>query len=130
MVIKEPYMKFGSSGDTCFMRVDSPTDIIIVNKHDKKTLGQFGALKWYEDEHLTFDQLKAKGNKCFVGKDYHGALNFYQRALTLRSDQDSETAVIHLNRSAAFLGLEQFPEAFDSAQLALDGGKREKAMYR
>ncbi|KAH7704430.1 TPR and SET domain containing protein, partial [Aphelenchoides avenae] len=45
MVVKEPYAKFASKGDSCFIRVDSPTDIIFIEKHDKKTLSQFGALK-------------------------------------------------------------------------------------
>lgn len=46
IVLKEPYMKFGTSGDSCFIRVDSPTDITFIDKYDKRKLGQLGALKW------------------------------------------------------------------------------------
>ncbi|KAH7718142.1 tpr domain protein [Aphelenchoides avenae] len=127
LILKEPYLHYSSHTGVPSLRVDFPSDIIFVDETDKALLEFAGAIKWYKPEWFSFDQLKAKGNECFVEKDYEQALRFYTRALRLGAD----AAVIHLNSAAALLPLERYKEALDSAKNAMDSGaNKEKALFR
>uniref|UniRef100_A0A914PUK9 Uncharacterized protein n=1 Tax=Panagrolaimus davidi TaxID=227884 RepID=A0A914PUK9_9BILA len=46
LVIKEPWLRYGSQSKTPSMRVDSPTDVIFVDPADEKLLEKIGAKKW------------------------------------------------------------------------------------
>ncbi|KDQ59515.1 hypothetical protein JAAARDRAFT_56530 [Jaapia argillacea MUCL 33604] len=73
------------------------------------------------------EALKEKGNKLFKDEDYYGAIDFYQLATQLRS----RDPIYWSNLSAAFLKVEDFEEAEDSATRALDlDPKHQKARFR
>ncbi|KAH7699131.1 TPR and SET domain containing protein [Aphelenchoides avenae] len=112
MVIKEPYLCYDMSQNRmASIRIDSPSDVIFVDDTEKDMLEAVDAMNWYKPEWFNFDQLKQKGNECFTRKDFEAALKYYVRAMRLQPD----SAVIHLNRAAALLGLERFNEAYDAA---------------
>ena len=89
----------------------------------------------------SWKNLKLKGNKCFKRGDYYAALTQYSKALeTLSRHQNGpdgiencgkEKSMLHLNRAAAYLKLQRYPEA---AVAARDGIKLDeanpKAWYR
>lgn len=54
--------------------------------------------------------LKEEGNTLFNAGDMQGALCFYTKALKL-SDSQAERAVLHRNRSACYLKLEDYTKA-------------------
>lgn len=54
--------------------------------------------------------LKEEGNALFKAGDLPGAVCCYTKALNL-SDSQSESAVLHRNRSACYLKLEEYSEA-------------------
>uniref|UniRef100_A0A915EH79 Uncharacterized protein n=1 Tax=Ditylenchus dipsaci TaxID=166011 RepID=A0A915EH79_9BILA len=65
MLIKEPYMKYGSMGTNAFIRVDSPSDVVFVDETNQQMLQWANALQWYKPQKLDSDQLRAKGNDCY-----------------------------------------------------------------
>lgn len=109
------------------IRVDSPSDVIFVKDVDQELLASVSALKWYQPETLSVDQLRVKGNECFVRKDYEGSLYFYDRALRV----DPKHPVVLLNKTAVLLQLERFYEAHQLGQACLDAPvDRQKVLYR
>ena len=46
MVIKEPWLKYGSQNKSPGLRIDSPSDIIVVDPTDLDFLNKVGAKKW------------------------------------------------------------------------------------
>ena len=83
---------------------------------------------------MDFNSLKANGNDCYRQKDFDGALKFYDRALLLPKGElnESESAVIHLNKAAVLLELERFADAEIEAQKAKEIGSskiNEQKMY-
>lgn len=46
LAIKEPYLKYGLYSNV-FIRVESPSDVLFIDKTDEKTLKIVGALNWY-----------------------------------------------------------------------------------
>jgi tetratricopeptide (TPR) repeat protein len=109
LIIKEPYLKYASSqGQTVILRCDSPSDVIFVDECNEELLK---GTKWYQKCTFSFDQLKVKGNTYYSSEDYGNALKFYDRALKISPDHP----VILLNKSAAFLMLERYYEAHQSA---------------
>ncbi|KAH7728947.1 TPR domain protein [Aphelenchoides avenae] len=103
MIIKEPYLKYGSIGHSVTMRVDSPTDVVFVDETDRDLLASVGALKWHKKERFSVDQLRVEGNARFVKKDYEAALEFYHRALRI----DPACAIVLRNKSAVLSGLDR-----------------------
>uniref|UniRef100_A0A665VFN9 UNC-45/Cro1/She4 central domain-containing protein n=1 Tax=Echeneis naucrates TaxID=173247 RepID=A0A665VFN9_ECHNA len=63
--------------------------------------------------------LKEEGNALFKSGDLQGAVCCYTKALKL-SDSRTETAVLHRNRSACYLKLEEYSKAEADASKALD----------
>lgn len=47
LVIKEPFLKYGSFGEDVSIRVDSPSDVTFVDETDRLTLESFGAQAWH-----------------------------------------------------------------------------------
>lgn len=127
MLIKEPYLKFGTAKERVVIRVDSPSDVVFVNETDEKLLRQANALSWFKSEILNFEELKKKANILFIKKDYECTLEFYERALVVQP----ETGVIYLNMAAVLLQLDRFYEAYKAAKKALEMNEnREKALFR
>ncbi|KAG9489197.1 protein unc-45 homolog A isoform X2 [Eleutherodactylus coqui] len=79
---------------------------------------------------MNSDNLREDGNKHFKSGDYETALSCYTKALRL-SDDKKDAAILHRNRSACYLKLEDYAKAEDDASKALevDGGDV-KALYR
>uniref|UniRef100_A0A4W5JN49 Unc-45 myosin chaperone A n=1 Tax=Hucho hucho TaxID=62062 RepID=A0A4W5JN49_9TELE len=74
--------------------------------------------------------LKEEGNTLFNAGDMQGALCFYTKALKL-SDSQAESAVLHRNRSACYLKLEDYTKAEADASKALDADPGDvKARFR
>ncbi|XP_049639245.1 protein unc-45 homolog A [Suncus etruscus] len=76
------------------------------------------------------EELRQEGNELFKGGDYEGALAVYTRALELHPTPQ-EQAVLHRNRAACHLKLEDYDKAESEASKAIerDGGDV-KALYR
>ncbi|MEE6503428.1 hypothetical protein FKM82_004824 [Ascaphus truei] len=75
------------------------------------------------------ENLREEGNKLFKSGDYDAALSCYTQAISL-SDK-TETAVLHRNRAACYLKLDDYLKAEEDASKAIevDGGDV-KALFR
>ncbi|XP_062317913.1 protein unc-45 homolog A [Osmerus eperlanus] len=74
--------------------------------------------------------LKEEGNALFKAGDMQGALCCYSKALKL-SDSQTENAVLHRNRSACYLKLEDYTKAEVDASKALNADPSDvKALFR
>ncbi|XP_046890195.1 protein unc-45 homolog A [Hypomesus transpacificus] len=74
--------------------------------------------------------LKEEGNALFKAGDMQGALCCYSKALKL-SDSQTENAVLHRNRSACYLKLEDYTKAESDASKALNADPGDvKALFR
>uniref|UniRef100_A0AAY5KRL2 Protein unc-45 homolog B n=1 Tax=Esox lucius TaxID=8010 RepID=A0AAY5KRL2_ESOLU len=75
-------------------------------------------------------QCNEEGNTLFKAGDVQGALCCYTKALKLSSNQ-SESAILHRNRSACYLKLEDYTKAEADASKALDADPGDvKARFR
>uniref|UniRef100_A0A668ARP8 Unc-45 myosin chaperone A n=1 Tax=Myripristis murdjan TaxID=586833 RepID=A0A668ARP8_9TELE len=71
-----------------------------------------------------------EGNNLFKAGDMHGAICCYTKALKL-SDSQADCAVLHRNRSACYLKLEDYTKAEADASKALDADAADvKARFR
>ena len=95
LIIKEPYLKYGSMGSNITIRCDSPSDVIFLDETDKR-LKEFGWMKKSSED--TFDKLKEKANNLYNKKEFEKALVYYNRAFDLERNP-----TIYLNRAAAYL---------------------------
>jgi tetratricopeptide (TPR) repeat protein len=147
LIVKEPYMKNMLSSPKDFhIRVESPTDLIILSDLDKdEKYAQYFLPKWTKnlERSLSFDAFNRKGNEFFVGKDYHSAIRYYTKALNLaKEDTTAKTSDVKktlTNRAAAFLKLDKFYRAYldtvkssqiDDANDSGDAVNNEKTFYR
>uniref|UniRef100_A0A915D4V8 Uncharacterized protein n=1 Tax=Ditylenchus dipsaci TaxID=166011 RepID=A0A915D4V8_9BILA len=128
MAIKEPFLEFATSDKgQVMLRVDSPSDIVFIDKNDENTLKNVGALKWFKKQCLTPNQLKLKGNECFGKKQFEDAIKWYRKGLLIKPDFE----VLHLNLSAALLSLGQYYKAYEEASKALQlGADKAKSLLR
>lgn len=82
------------------------------------------------EEPVTAEQLRARGNALFQAGDHGAALAAYTEALSL-SDAASERAVLHRNRAACYLKLEDYSKAEADATKAIEADGRDvKALFR
>uniref|UniRef100_A0A668AW75 Unc-45 myosin chaperone A n=1 Tax=Myripristis murdjan TaxID=586833 RepID=A0A668AW75_9TELE len=74
--------------------------------------------------------MSEEGNNLFKAGDMHGAICCYTKALKL-SDSQADCAVLHRNRSACYLKLEDYTKAEADASKALDADAADvKARFR
>ncbi|NXN85873.1 UN45A protein, partial [Bombycilla garrulus] len=79
---------------------------------------------------VTAEQLRARGNALFQAGDHGAALAAYTEALSL-SDAGPERAVLHRNRAACYLKLEDYTKAEADATKAIEADGRDvKALFR
>jgi len=129
-LIKEPFLKMGSSSGDRFIRVDSPSDVLV---DDYKYAGNFKNQlnQLQEIEEVTWEKLKVRGNELYKNKEFELALRYYKLALNF-----NETQILYLNCSACSLEMKRFSQAFDYATTALSKLSKdrvneiEKAKYR
>ncbi|XP_036245489.1 protein unc-45 homolog A isoform X2 [Molothrus ater] len=82
------------------------------------------------EESVTAEQLRARGNALFQAGDHAAALAAYTEALSL-SEAPSERAVLHRNRAACYLKLEDYTKAEADATKAIAvDGRDVKALFR
>ncbi|XP_071297146.1 protein unc-45 homolog A isoform X2 [Agelaius tricolor] len=82
------------------------------------------------EEPVTAEQLRARGNALFQAGDHAAALAAYTEALSL-SEAPSERAVLHRNRAACYLKLEDYTKAEADATKAIAvDGRDVKALFR
>jgi tetratricopeptide (TPR) repeat protein len=148
LIVKEPYLKNMLSSPTDFhIRVESPTDLIILSDLDKDEKYAQYLNKWKDisdpDQSLSFDELNKKGNGFFAGQVFHSAIRCYTKALNLAKEnktvKPSDLKKTLNNRAAAFLKLDKFNRAYqdavkssqiENANDASDAVNNEKAFYR
>ena len=156
IAIREPYLKVTSGGGgQSFVRVDSPTDIVVLEDDDSCRKG----VTWRYDGNLrriqankSAENYKAQGNTAFQKKDYYvsggskkisrvfpdtvsqSALAAYEDALKAPGAQKIRGA-LHSNISATCLYLSKPGRAYLSAKAALVSDLNEphmvaKALFR
>ncbi|KAM4677165.1 protein unc-45 homolog A [Discoglossus pictus] len=81
-------------------------------------------------EKVNAENLREEGNKHFKDGDYDAALSCYTKALSL-SDNKKDAAVLHRNRAACYLKLDDYLKAEEDSTKAIevDGGDV-KALFR
>jgi tetratricopeptide (TPR) repeat protein len=103
VAVREPWMKLSMSEHWAFVRVDSPSDIMILGNTDP--LGQpiiwATAPTWPEDP-STMTGWKERGNNYYKRESFLPAAQAWTRALELQP----ENVDLLLNRSMAYLRLE------------------------
>ncbi|XP_007906761.1 protein unc-45 homolog A [Callorhinchus milii] len=81
-------------------------------------------------ETVSLAQLREEGNKYFKLGDHEAALSCYTQAIKLSPEQPS-AAVLHRNRAACYLKLEEYSKAEADASKAIEAdGKDVKALFR
>ncbi|KAI6171541.1 Isoform A [Aphelenchoides bicaudatus] len=126
LIIKEPYLRFNATDQGICLRVDSPTDLVLVDETDIDLLNKIGAEK-FEKATCDVNEIRKRGNEYFIAKDYERATKMYSRAIRYQPN----TAVLHLNKASAQLRSGYFEDAYKSAKTGLEkGGDREKALFR
>jgi tetratricopeptide (TPR) repeat protein len=136
-----------SSPANFYIRVESPSDLIILSDLDKDEKYAQYLNKWTDisdpDRSLSFDELNKKGNRYFAGQVYHSAIRYYTKALN-RAKEDTTVKTSDVkktlnNRAAAFLKLGKFNRAYQdtikSSQIensndTSDSVNNEKAFFR
>ncbi|XP_069840305.1 protein unc-45 homolog A [Dendropsophus ebraccatus] len=79
---------------------------------------------------MNCENLREDGNKLFKTGDYEAALSCYTKALRLSADK-KDGAVLHRNRSACYLKLEDYVKAEEDASKAIEvDGSDVKALFR
>ncbi|KAM4661354.1 protein unc-45 homolog A isoform 2-T2 [Amazona ochrocephala] len=79
---------------------------------------------------VTAGQLRERGNAQFQAGDHTAALAAYTEALSL-CDEGPERAVLHRNRAACYLKLEDYTKAEADASKAIEANGRDvKALFR
>ncbi|KUI64225.1 N-lysine methyltransferase SMYD2-A [Cytospora mali] len=145
LAIKEPYYKSGTVDGCGLVRVDHPSDLILL----KPGHGLIPS-SWMSDTHtnpnLTAIQLKEKGNMAFARGQWKDAAECYSAALSLNgtatnpldfikdgtnppatetsptTQVDDLSRTLHRNRAQARLNLGQYELAADDALMALIPG--------
>ncbi|KAJ1180102.1 hypothetical protein NDU88_005326 [Pleurodeles waltl] len=82
------------------------------------------------DPEINAVNLREEGNKLFKVGEYEAALSLYTKAIHLCSNQ-TDVAVLHRNRAACYLKLENYSDAEADATKAIDvDGGDVKALFR
>jgi tetratricopeptide (TPR) repeat protein len=123
LLIKEPYMKYGSADVTSIIRCDSPSDVIFLDESSELLRGS----KWFKkcEGKENYSRLKDEGNQHFYKNKFESALRCYKKAMNIESNE-----IIYLNISAAMLKLERYEEAYDYANKSFELVNTDKALYR
>lgn len=77
--------------------------------------------------HCDYQTLKDKGNEKFKAKDYEGALEYYTKAIEIKSNEP----IAYSNRAACHINLEQYFDALNDCNKAIElDSNLLKAYYR
>ncbi|KAL8279294.1 hypothetical protein RQP46_008331 [Phenoliferia psychrophenolica] len=135
MAIREPTYKSASQGPGSLVRVDSPTDVIVIDPSHPLYSSNW---KTSSPSRSLPTDWKSVGNGFFAQQKFRLAVRTYSRGIEAGPPPDV-LLLHHLNRSAANLKIQAFRAAFRDAQRVLamlDGGvpavptAKEKALNR
>ncbi|KAF5369362.1 hypothetical protein D9758_002497 [Tetrapyrgos nigripes] len=132
MAIREPMFKLGTQGGNPFIRVDSISDIVILDEHDSICSNvNWGFPLNSPLPSTSVDNLKEIGNKHFQRGDWLLAVFAYSRGLRL----DKDAFLLRLNRAEAYLRLSYYSAALFDAETVMssnliDSKSRWKALWR
>lgn len=132
LVIKEPYCKMGSGDGQVTIRVDHPSDVIIIR--NLRTIAK-GLKKEFTEENLKdAGFLKEWGNDMFQKGNYLLAVYLYTKGLTsMGAEAAPELAdTLLLNRAQAYLKLGNYfePAIKDAAAVVARDDGNTKAHWR
>lgn len=65
------------------------------------------------------------GMKCYLDKDYEGAINYFTKAIELGANDK----VIYVNRGLAYVGAKKYTEAIADCTTAIELGENDKVIY-
>jgi tetratricopeptide (TPR) repeat protein len=130
--------------DNYHIRIDSPTDLIILNNLDFSEIHEkYNINKWKIriEENLSFEKLNQASNKYFVDKNFYMAIRTYTKALNLTKQKPdiakpAEIKKVFNNRAATNLKLEKWYQAYQDTLSSLqiddnsDKSQNEKAYFR
>jgi tetratricopeptide (TPR) repeat protein len=135
LAIREPLLKKATQGPLPIIRVDSPSDVILVTPLSSILSG----VRWKSGSHIprsltppaTADGWKALGNVAFKAKYWLPAAIAYTKGLVL----DSSAVILQSNRAEAYLRLGYLRAALKDAEdvinrLALSDPGRAKGLLR
>ena len=133
IAIREPYCKMGLVADHSHIRIDSPSDLVILEPGDPL----LSNLRWATGNRQlpvlgrSAAEWKVVADRHFKAGEYFAATVAYSYALR----RSSTLHTLRLNRSLAHLRLGNFAAALHDAQIALESPKitqdeRVKALYR
>ena len=112
IAIANPYYKLGTLDECYFIRIDSPEDIIPIEKNSNLTKSE---------DH------KIEGNKHFKAGEYTKAVSCYTNAIA----KDSSNPVYLSNRALCYLKLDSFEDALQDAEAAVElDPNTHKYLYR
>uniref|UniRef100_A0AC34FWL2 SET domain-containing protein n=1 Tax=Panagrolaimus sp. ES5 TaxID=591445 RepID=A0AC34FWL2_9BILA len=127
MIIKEPWLRYGSQSKVPSIRVDSPSDTMFVDVTDGEFMNKIGAKKWIVKKSKDANVWREEANDCFKSGNFEKALFLYDRAIRC----NPELSVLYLNKSLTCLRSGAFYTAYKAAELGFDkSGERDKALLR
>ena len=113
IAIANPYYKLGTTDECYFIRMDSPGNIIPIEKNS--------SLNRSSEYH------KIEGNKHFEADEYFKAVSCYTNAIA----KDSSNPVYLSNRALCYLKLDSFEDALQDAEAAVElDPNTHKYLYR
>lgn len=129
--IREPTLKMNSTGTNTMIRVDSPSDIIILRHTDALVQNVVWRFPSSSDAPRTALGWKERGNSHFKQRRFFAASVAYSRGLEL----EPTLHTLLLNRALSYLQLEYFSAALRDAESvsSADGVERTdrvKALFR
>ena len=130
IAIANPYYKKGDADGLCFIRVESPDEVLVIahksnpkSNSNNSNKGSKGSL----DSNTTPADHKREGNDFFKENKYTEAIKCYTRAI----DGDKSNPVYYSNRSLCHIKLQQFEEALFDAERAVQlDANNSKFQYR
>lgn len=117
-VIKEPIYKTAATGPSALIRVDSATDIVFLSPGDPLYSTNW-KLSLPSSPPTPPSDFKAAGNASYSKKQYRGAIKMYSDGLKATPPPDVQL-LLHLDRSAAHLALNQFRACHRDATRVLE----------
>ena len=121
IAITNPYYKKGGEDGVCFIRQESPDEVIVIL--DKPTVN----CKNEKTESKSCEDHKREGNEFFKSEKFKEAINSYTEAIR----HNEINPIYWSNRAQCYIRLKQFEKALsDAEQATLLDNKSDKFKYR
>ena len=120
IAITNPYYKRGGKDGLCFIRQESPDEVIVIDETTVNCKNEKTETKSCEDH-------KREGNELFKSGNYKKAINSYTEAIR----HNDNNPIYWSNRAQCYIKLKQFERALsDAEQATLLDNKSDKFKYR